>query len=89
MYEALLKNTPEYQKTAASLASPGPAARFGLPLGRAEEPSACRCGQVITGYCPPRECPLFGTVCLPENPVGPCMVSGEGACAAAYQYQEV
>ena len=45
--------------------------------------------QVITGYCPPQECPLFGTVCLPENPVGPCMVSGEGACAAAYQYQEV
>ena len=65
------------------------AARFGLSLGRAEKPSACRCGQVITGYCPPRECPLFGTVCLPENPVGPCMVSGEGACAAAYQYQEV
>lgn len=65
------------------------AARFGLPLGRPEAPSACRCGQVITGHCPPRQCPLFGTECLPENPVGPCMVSGEGACAAAYQYQEV
>lgn len=64
-------------------------ARFGLELGKAEKPSACQCGQVITGHCPPQECPLFGKVCVPENPVGPCMVSGEGACAAAYQYQEV
>lgn len=65
------------------------AARFGLALGKPEKPSACQCGQVITGKCPPQACPLFGKVCVPENPVGPCMVSGEGACAAAYQYQEV
>ena len=64
-------------------------ARFGLQLGKPEKPSACQCGQVITGKCPPQSCPLFGKVCVPENPVGPCMVSGEGACAAAYQYQEV
>ena len=63
--------------------------RFGLELGRPEKPSACECGRVITGKCAPQECPLFGKVCVPENPVGPCMVSGEGACAAAYQYQEV
>lgn len=63
--------------------------RFNIELGRPEKPSACQCGQVITGKCSPQACPLFGKVCVPENPVGPCMVSGEGACAAAYQYQEV
>lgn len=51
--------------------------------------TACRCGQVITGRLSPQGCPLFGTVCTPENPVGPCMVSSEGSCAAAYKYQAV
>lgn len=46
----------------------------------------CRCGDIITGRAEPRQCPLFGKRCLPEDPVGPCMVSGEGACAAAYRY---
>lgn len=62
--------------------------RFGLELGKPEKSSVCQCGQVITGKCAPQECPLFGKACVPENPVGPCMVSGEGACAAVYQYQE-
>lgn len=48
--------------------------------------TACRCGDVITGKIEPAQCPLFGKRCDPENPVGPCMVSSEGACAAAYKY---
>ena len=49
-------------------------------------PTACRCGDVICGRIPPKACPLFGKRCVPEDPVGPCMVSSEGACAAAYKY---
>lgn len=52
-------------------------------------PTACRCGQVITGRLSPQGCPMFGKSCTPEDPVGPCMVSFEGACAAAYKYQSV
>ena len=47
---------------------------------------ACRCGEVLKGNCKPCDCPLFGKVCTPLNPVGACMVSGEGACSAFYQY---
>ena len=50
--------------------------------------TGCRCGDVITGRISPAECPFFGKVCTPEDPIGPCMVSSEGACAAAYKYQE-
>lgn len=60
--------------------------RFGLKPQPAETALPCRCGEVIQGKLAPEACPLFGTVCLPEEPVGPCMVSGEGACAAAYKY---
>lgn len=63
--------------------------RFGLRLDARETPSACKCGEVITGRRAPAACPLFGTVCTPEDPVGPCMVSSEGACAAAYKYAPV
>ena len=52
-------------------------------------PSPCRCGDVICGRIAPRECLLFGARCTPEDPVGPCMVSSEGACAAAYKYQSI
>lgn len=61
--------------------------RFGLTFSQKPMELPCRCGEVIQGKLEPRQCPLFGTVCLPEEPVGPCMVSGEGACAAAYKYQ--
>ena len=50
-------------------------------------PTACRCGEVITGRIAPKDCPLFAKRCVPEDPVGPCMVSSEGACAAAYKYE--
>ncbi|MFA4903113.1 MAG: hydrogenase formation protein HypD [Desulfobaccales bacterium] len=50
-------------------------------------PSACRCGEVLRGVLRPVECPLFATRCTPVQPLGPCMVSNEGACAAAYRYE--
>ena len=50
------------------------------------EPKGCRCGGVLSGRAQPSECRLFGRACLPDSPVGPCMVSSEGACAAAYVY---
>lgn len=50
------------------------------------EPSGCRCGDVLRGSLTPPECALYGTGCTPEHPVGPCMVSQEGACAAHYAY---
>jgi len=48
--------------------------------------NGCQCGEVLKGKMKPNECKLFGTVCSPENPIGPCMVSGEGGCAAYYRY---
>jgi hydrogenase expression/formation protein HypD len=50
------------------------------------EPAACSCGDVLRGVKIPPECPLFGTVCTPESPVGACMVSTEGSCAAYHRY---
>ena len=50
------------------------------------ENPACLCGEVLKGKLTPFECPLFSTVCTPESPVGACMVSSEGTCAAAYKY---
>ena len=50
------------------------------------EPPGCRCGDVLRGVLEPPQCPLFGKRCTPEAPVGPCMVSGEGSCAAYLQY---
>lgn len=46
----------------------------------------CSCGKVIVGKIRPQECSMFGRVCTPQNPIGPCMVSYEGACSAAYKY---
>jgi len=50
------------------------------------EPEGCRCGEVLQGLIEPTECSLFSNVCTRENPVGPCMVSSEGTCAAYYRY---
>jgi len=52
----------------------------------AKEPEGCRCGDILRGVATPLECKLFGKVCTPEKPIGPCMVSSEGACAAYYQF---
>lgn len=63
--------------------------KFSLEISEKPAVTACRCGDVITGRLRPCECPLFGGTCVPEDPVGPCMVSSEGACAAAYKYQGI
>lgn len=48
--------------------------------------NGCMCGEILMGKNEPMDCPLFGTSCTPDSPVGPCMVSSEGSCAAAYKY---
>jgi hydrogenase expression/formation protein HypD len=53
-----------------------------------QEATGCLCGEVLKGKAAPCDCPLFGTACTPEEPVGACMVSSEGSCAAAYKYGE-
>jgi len=63
------------------------ARRFGLTIENGVEAPGCRCGDVIKGKCAPPQCPLFGRRCLPDDPVGPCMVSTEGTCAAYYAYE--
>jgi hydrogenase expression/formation protein HypD len=60
--------------------------RFQPDVEPTVDPKGCRCGDVLRAHMAPDECPLFRKVCTPENPVGPCMVSSEGSCAAYYRY---
>jgi len=60
--------------------------RYGIAYRQAPDNKACECGAILRGTKKPRECKVFGTVCTPENPLGSCMVSSEGACAAHYAY---
>jgi hydrogenase expression/formation protein HypD len=60
--------------------------RYGLVARRVADPKACQCGEVLKGALQPWECKVFGTACTPETPIGSCMVSSEGACAAYYNY---
>ncbi len=60
--------------------------RFQPTVEPTVEPKGCRCGDVLRGALPPDKCPLFDKVCTPEHPVGPCMVSTEGSCAAYWRY---
>ncbi|HAR44809.1 MAG TPA: hydrogenase formation protein HypD [Nitrospiraceae bacterium] len=62
--------------------------RFNPAVIDAPEPELCACGDILRGVKIPTECPLFGTGCTPDDPVGPCMVSTEGSCAAYYKYGE-
>ena len=62
--------------------------RFGIEIRPSEVKTPCRCGDVITGRIRPGDCPMFERGCTPDDPLGPCMVSSEGACAAAYKYME-
>jgi hydrogenase expression/formation protein HypD len=59
---------------------------FNIRVALARESNGCRCGDVLRGLIHPEGCALFAKVCSPQNPVGPCMVSFEGSCAAAYKY---
>ncbi|HEX2164053.1 MAG TPA: hydrogenase formation protein HypD [Thermoanaerobaculia bacterium] len=61
-------------------------ARFEVPGARIADPKSCQCGEVLKGVLKPWQCRVFGTACTPETPIGTCMVSSEGACAAYYTY---
>ena len=74
-----LKLRPEYQRFDAELA-------FAIDPGPNIEPAGCICGDILRGIKTPADCHLFGNACTPESPVGPCMISLEGSCAAYYLY---
>jgi hydrogenase expression/formation protein HypD len=59
---------------------------FVMPGVRVADPKSCQCGEVLKGVLKPWECKVFGTACTPETPIGTCMVSPEGACAAYYNF---
>lgn len=61
--------------------------RFEIQIGEDVDNPACRCGEVIQGRLDPTDCRLFANACTPMNPIGPCMVSSEGTCAAWFKYQ--
>lgn len=63
--------------------------RFDVPGIRVEDPAACECGSVLTGRIKPWQCKVFGTACTPDTPIGTCMVSPEGACAAYYNFGRI
>jgi hydrogenase expression/formation protein HypD len=60
--------------------------KFTLPNRQVADAAACQCGEILKGLLKPWQCKVFGTACTPENPIGTCMVSSEGACAAYYKY---
>jgi hydrogenase expression/formation protein HypD len=62
---------------------------FKISLNKNKEPKYCDCGKILLGEKKPFECALFGNKCNPENPIGPCMVSSEGTCAAYYKYEKI
>jgi hydrogenase expression/formation protein HypD len=61
-------------------------ARYGIAYTSVPDNKACECGAILRGVKRPTDCKVFGTVCTPDNPIGSCMVSSEGACAAHYTY---
>ena len=63
--------------------------RFTIEIEEPIEPKGCACGEVLRGVLDPADCALFGSRCTPGDPVGPCMVSSEGSCAARYRYRDV
>jgi hydrogenase expression/formation protein HypD len=77
--QSALKLTGSYADFDAEL-------RFDVPGVRVADPKACQCGEVLKGVIKPWECKVFGTACTPETPIGTCMVSSEGACAAYYNF---
>ncbi len=77
-----LKLRPEYKDWNAAV-------KFNLSTRTVPEPKGCLCGAMLAGHAGPRDCRLFGDPCTPEQPIGPCMVSSEGACSAAYLYDDL
>ncbi|HAM45081.1 MAG TPA: hydrogenase formation protein HypD [Propionibacteriaceae bacterium] len=74
--------SPEYSPWDAEV-------KFSVPGERAADPAACECGAVLTGQIKPWQCKVFGTACTPDKPIGTCMVSPEGACAAYYNFGRI
>lgn len=74
--------SPEYSNWDAEV-------KFQVPGVRVPDPAACECGSVLTGRIKPWECRVFGTACTPATPIGTCMVSPEGACAAYYNFGRI
>jgi hydrogenase expression/formation protein HypD len=74
-----LRLRPEYARFDAEV-------RFGMETPSASDNPACECGAILRGVKRPAECRLFGTACTPDTPMGSCMVSSEGACAAHWTY---
>ena len=60
--------------------------KFNLSVPDADEPKGCACGEILMGIKTPNQCPLYKKRCTPVHPIGPCMVSSEGSCAAFYRY---
>jgi hydrogenase expression/formation protein HypD len=77
--QSALKLRPEFAELDAEL-------YYAVPGVRVADPKACQCGEVLKGVIKPWECKVFGTACTPETPIGTCMVSSEGACAAYYNF---
>ena len=77
--QSALKLRPEFAELDAEL-------HYAVPGVRVADPKACQCGEVLKGVIKPWECKVFGTACTPETPIGTCMVSSEGACAAYYNF---
>jgi len=75
-----LEIRPEYAKFDAEV-------KFTIPGLKVADHKACKCGEILKGVLKPWECKVFGTACTPETPIGSCMVSSEGACAAYYKYK--
>ncbi len=77
--QSALKLRPEFAEWDAEV-------RYSVPGLRVADPKSCQCGEVLKGVIKPWQCRVFGTACTPETPIGSCMVSPEGACAAYYNY---
>jgi hydrogenase expression/formation protein HypD len=77
--QSALKLRPEFADFDAEI-------RYEIPGIRVADPKACQCGEVLKGVIKPWECKVFGTACTPDHPIGTCMVSSEGACAAYFNY---
>ncbi len=77
--QSALRLRPEFAQWDAEL-------HYSVPGVRVADPKACQCGEVLKGVIKPWECKVFGTACTPETPIGTCMVSSEGACAAYYNF---
>ena len=81
-----IRRTPAGIPSGHTMADFDAEARFDVEYKAVPDNKACECGAILRGEKRPQDCAIFGTICTPDNPVGSCMVSSEGACAAHYTY---